>query len=367
MAVIETMFALLRNELNSETLTENIEYDIRLLSKKSFQNAETKYFWLPLVSCFLLVIEDVLEDMTAQDPSLVFWRTLLSILGYTLRCTAALGLFFVILPRKYRYVYWWIPSVVTLFINCTAFFSDVAFGYGEDYGFYRGPLGIVSFIVPIFYILVTLIISFIRISERNGAEKFIIPVCILFCVAATVKGVLVGGSELNAAIMTSSIFFYIVLYSHDNRLDTLTGLLNRQAYYDDCAALGRSIKAVASLDMNGLKYMNDNFGHQAGDEALKKIGKHLHDCANGKTSVYRIGGDEFAILFFHDNEKVIVEMEKSIKEKVADDGYSISVGHAVCGKDRDLSSAIGESDRLMYEDKANYYSNSGLERRKGRA
>ena len=352
---------------NMVTIFLVVLFGIRLLGKKSFQNAETKYFWLTLVSCFLLVIEDVLEDITAHDTSLVFWRTLLTILGYTLRCTAALGLLFVILPRKHRVVYWWIPSVVTLLINCTAFFSDVAFGFGEDYGFYRGPLGIVSFIVPIIYILMILVVFFFRISERSGAEKFIIPVCILFCAAATVKGVLIGGSELNAAIMISSIFFYIVLYSHDNRLDTLTGLLNRQAYYDDCAALNKTIKAVASLDMNGLKYMNDNFGHQAGDEALKKIGKRLHDCANGKTSVYRIGGDEFAILFFHDNEKAIAELEKSIKEKVAADGYSISVGHAVCGKDRDLSAAIGESDRMMYEDKANYYKESGLERRKSHA
>lgn len=352
---------------NMVTLFLILLFAIRLLDKKSFQNAEARYFWLTLVSSLLLVFEDSLEMMTSQDRDLILWRTLLSILGYTLRSTAALGLLLVILPRKYRHAFWWIPCALTFLINCTAFFSDVAFGFGEDYGFYRGPLGIVSFIVPLFYILIILIVSLRRLSEKSGVGKIIIPLCILFCVAATVKGVLYGGSELTAAIVISSIFFYIVLYSHDNRLDPLTGILNRQAYYDDCAALNKSIKAVASLDMNGLKDLNDSRGHQSGDEALKKIGQCLLGSINRKMSVYRIGGDEFAILFFHDNEGEIAAIENRIKEKVAADGYSISAGHAICGKGRSLNETIAESDRLMYEDKANYYKTNGLDRRKSRS
>lgn len=203
--------------------------------------------------------------------------------------------------------------------------------------------------------------------EKSGAERIIIPICILFCIAATVKGVLYGGSDLTTAIIISSIFFYFVLYSHDNRLDTLTGLLNRQAFYDDCAALGKNIKAVASLDMNGLKELNDSLGHQAGDEALKKIGQCLHSFMSRRMSAYRIGGDEFAILFFHDDEAEIAVFEKKVKEKLAKDGCSVSVGYAVCGRDRGLNETIAESDRMMYEDKARYYETSGRDRRKSRA
>ena len=342
-------------------------FGIRLLHQKSFQNAETKYFWLTLVSCFLLVFQDAFEAMAAADPALRFWRILLSILGYTLRSTAALGLLLVIIPQKNRYVYWWIPCAATFLINCTAFFCDVAFGYDENYAFYRGPLGIVSFIVPLFYILIILIFSIRTFSRKSGTEKWIVPLCILFCIAATVRGVLSGGYDLTAAIISSSIFFYIALYSHDNRLDPLTGLFNRQAYYDDCTSLNKSIKAVMSLDMNGLKTLNDSRGHQFGDEALKKIGECLRDFMNRKISAYRIGGDEFAILFFYDNEQEIAAIEQKIKEKVAADGYSIAVGCAICGKDRDLNATIEESDRLMYEDKANYYQTNGLDRRKSSA
>ena len=342
-------------------------FGIRLLNKKTFKNAETKYFWLTLISCFLLVVEDVLEAMAAIDPAFKILRITLSILGYTFRSTSALGLLLVIVPQNKRYFYWWIPCLITLLINCTAYFSDVAFGYGADYGFYRGPIGIVSFIVPIFYIFMIIVFSVKRLSEKSGAERLIVPVCIVFCIVATVRGVLQGGSELIVAIMVSSIFFYIVLYSHDNRLDPLTGLLNRQAYYDDCASLSKSIKAVASIDMNGLKTLNDTQGHQSGDEALKKIGQCLRDLMDRKTTAYRIGGDEFAILFFHGNAEEIAAAETKIKERVSAEGCSVSFGYAVCCKERSLDETIAESDRLMYEDKANYYRTNGIERRKSRA
>ncbi len=352
---------------NMVTLFLIVLFGIRLLGKKSFQNAETKYFWLTLISCFLLVLADAAEAAASLDPAMRFWRTLLSVIGYTLRSTSALGLLLVIVPRENRYIAWWIPSALTFLINCTAFFCDAAFGFDEDYAFYRGPLGIVSFLVPLFYMLTILFFSFRRSSEKGSAERYIFLLCILFCFAATVKGVLSGGTALNEAIMISSIFFYIVLYSHDNRLDPLTGLLNRQAFYDDCAALNKRIKAVASLDMNGLKALNDTRGHQFGDEALKKIGECLRAVTNANTSAYRIGGDEFAILFFHDDEDEIARVEKRIKETTAAAGYSISTGYAVCGGDRDPAGAIAESDRRMYEDKALYYQAKENDRRKSPA
>ena len=215
------------------------------------------------------------------------------------------------------------------------------------------------------YISILLFLSIRQLFRKNGLERFIIPVCIVFCAVATIIGVFYGGSDLTAAIMTSSVFFYMVLYSHDNRLDPLTSLLNRQAFYDDCITLNKSIKAVASLDMNGLKEINDSLGHQYGDEALKKIGECL--VVNNKMASYRIGGDEFVILFFNDSDEKNKETLKNIKDKVSSNGYSISIGYVSGDSDHNINEMIKESDRLMYIDKANYYQANGLDRRKSRA
>jgi diguanylate cyclase (GGDEF)-like protein len=78
--------------------------------------------------------------------------------------------------------------------------------------------------------------------------------------------------------------------------DDLTGVGNRRAFVTQSQILIRKAKPGALglilLDVDGLKQLNDTCGHQAGDELLEKVAKHIE--ARGK--IYRIGGDEFAIL-----------------------------------------------------------------------
>ncbi|MBR6186567.1 MAG: diguanylate cyclase [Clostridia bacterium] len=339
-------------------------FSILLRSRKSFRDANTKYFWLTIISCLLLVFEDVLETAAALDPSLRFWRLLLSVCGYTFRSTAALGLLLVVAPKEKRGFVLWIPALVTLAVCSTSFFSDIAFGFDADYKFYRGPLGYVAFLVPILYLCLILWIVFKRYTERNGAGRYILPICGIFCLAATFLDIYYGGVRLNEALVFSSVFFYITLYSHDSRKDPLTGLLNRQAFYDDCKRLDRSVKAVASLDMNGLKRLNDSRGHSAGDVALIAIGRCISEAADRDTLAYRIGGDEFVVLFFHHDEQRIVRTEERIRESVSRSGYSISIGYALRDSGSTLEDAIRVSDGRMFEDKSNYYRQNEHNRRR---
>ena len=338
-------------------------FSILLRFRKSFRNMEARYFWLTIISCVLLVAEDLLETMTADDPALRFWRILLSVIGYTLRSTAILGMLLVIVPKEKRNFALWIPSLLTLLVCSTAFFTDIAFGYDADYHFYRGPFGYFAFVVPVFYLVLILWTIFRHYTRRNSAGRYILPVCGIFCLAATFSDVVYGGVRLNEAIVFSSVFFYITLYSHDNRMDALTGLLNRKAFYDDCNSQGRGVKGVASLDMNGLKELNDSQGHKAGDNALIAIGKCINEVTDQDTLAYRVGGDEFIILFFHDDEKKICSAEEQIRENVSRSGYSISAGHAMRGSGEKLDDTIRESDSRMYENKAEYYRQSGHDRR----
>lgn len=341
-------------------------FSILLWNQKSPRDAEQRYFWLTVLSCLMLVLEDSLEIITSEDPSLRFWRTLMSVFGYTFRATAALGLLLVIVPRERRGFVLWIPSLATLLINSTAFFTDIAFGFDGDYMFYRGPLGFVSFAAPIIYLLQIIRITYRRFSESKGPQKYIIPGGALFCLAAAASDATHGGIRLDEAIMISSIFIYIIVRAHDNRRDPLTGLLNRQAFYDDSATYHAAITAVASMDMNGLKKMNDTLGHQAGDEALVRIAGCMNAYANRDTMVYRTGGDEFMILFFQKGEEEVARVTEQISENVRQTGCSISAGYAMRGAAGDLDGMIRESDSRMYEDKANYYRAKERDRRRGR-
>ena len=129
------------------TLFLIILLSILLRSQKSFRDSELRYFWLTVLSCLLLMFEDALEIIASENPSLRFWRILLSVLGYTFRSTAALGLLLVVVPREKRTFRLWVPALITLAVSATAFFSDIAFSFDEDYDFCRGPLGYVAFVV----------------------------------------------------------------------------------------------------------------------------------------------------------------------------------------------------------------------------
>lgn len=91
------------------------------------------------------------------------------------------------------------------------------------------------------------------------------------------------------------------LHQTESLLDPLTGLANRRAFDAElAAALGDRRRTggllLAMLDVDGLKTVNDMFGHPAGDQALRAIACALRSSVRAGDSVYRLGGDEFAAL-----------------------------------------------------------------------
>ncbi len=340
-----------------------VAFSIKLFSQRRTRDVESRYFWITIISCSLLVFEDVLESMAASDESMLLLRIFFSAIGYILRPVAVIGLLLVICPPEKRSWKIWILAAVNTAVNLTAFFSPLAFSFGEDYGFVRGPLGYVVFIVGFVYMLQLIVLTWRRFYERNRAERWILLVCAASCFIASGIDALYGGGHLNEAILISSVFFYIFLRSHDNRVDQLTALENRTAFFEDVEREQKSITAIASLDMNGLKAVNDLHGHAAGDRALAAIGRCLKRAGDRNTIAYRVGGDEFVLLFLRQGEETVKATIERVREDVTKAGYSVSTGYAMKAGGEGLEELLQRSDRIMYEDKADYYRQSGLDRR----
>ena len=347
------------------TIVLIVVHGIKLANQKKTRDAELRYFWMTMICCSLLVLEDVAESVAAKDPGLLLLRIAVSVVGYVLRPVAAIGLLLVVCPPERRTWRIWIPAIFNLAVFLTAFFSPIAFSYGQDYGFVRGPLGYSVFIVALMYMIQVLVAVWRRFYERNGAERWILVICAAACIFASLIDAVYGGCRVNEAIMISSVFFYTFLRSHDNRLDPLTALGNRFAFYEDIAHQQKSITAVASLDMNGLKRINDTRGHAEGDRALAEIGRCLGRLNSRKTIAYRIGGDEFVIIFLHQREAAIAQTVEQARQAVAKAGYSVSAGYAMRADGDSVEVALQQSDRNMYGDKEKYYRQSGIDRRRG--
>ena len=143
--------------------------------------------------------------------------------------------------------------------------------------------------------------------------------------------------------------------------DALTGLKNKHAYIDLESQINQTIEdgavkpfAVAIFDVNGLKTVNDTQGHVAGDEYIRNAGKMI--CDEFKHSpVFRVGGDEFAVIAQGVDCERTPEHVRKIEEKNAKNRatgeVTVACGYAVYDGDRDVSSVFKRADALMYENK----------------
>lgn len=163
------------------------------------------------------------------------------------------------------------------------------------------------------------------------------------------------------------------LFTHDQ----LTGISNRYGFYDRFRGFYDRFRDemiceakdifVVSADMNDMKYINDNFGHSAGDDALLMTAKALTAAAeDDETICSRFGGDEFVAARIcrgdanERGEHFRDRFHNELKRLNEESGYPFSVfvsigvySAALDGADN-VDSLIELADRLMYEDKAKY-------------
>lgn len=150
--------------------------------------------------------------------------------------------------------------------------------------------------------------------------------------------------------------------------DELTGLYNRRGFSTlseqqfRIARRDRRPLLLVSADLDGLKDINDTFGHPEGDLALIETAAVLRECVRKSDIVARIGGDEFVLLLIgggeeFDTQKQVGRLQKLIEKHYGKRNHrwkiSISIGFARYSHDsgQSLEDLIAQADRMMYEQK----------------
>lgn len=147
--------------------------------------------------------------------------------------------------------------------------------------------------------------------------------------------------------------------------DSLTGISNRSIFYDRLRQkLSMSLRksesfGIISLDMDGLKEINDNLGHRMGDAALKEIAVRMAHSIRQEDTVSRLGGDEFGIITGaitnrDDVKAMIRRIDDEIKKPFEFEGkevkLSASIGYALFSEDGiEIEVLIEKADKSMYE------------------
>ena len=176
-------------------------------------------------------------------------------------------------------------------------------------------------------------------------------------VADTIKETL----ELTSFILASELYSYRMMDKLHilSSTDMLTGVMNRNEMnnYIDSLTKKCSKKSVGVIfaDLNGLKSVNDDIGHEAGDKLLKDAASALRDVF-AVHEIFRAGGDEFTVILINVTENELnekVEKLRTVSKNYTD--LVFAIGAAYESDALNVRTALQNADKLMYEDKKRYY------------
>ncbi len=350
-----------------------------------------RFTWTYAILSLSAVCEWLAMFLNGSDSSLRWLHITAKCLDYILTPTAAF--FFVRQVAQLKKAEPFFIALIALnaIFQIVSCFTQWTF-YIDENGVYQH-----GFLHPIYILVYALAILYVVIGFVFYAKRFprqnLIPFLLLVILA--VCGILVqeifsdklrGMTRIGTlCIVFSTILLYIHYVSFAQqqkdldlagkekllRTDPLSGCLSRFAYNQAYNALSTKTLdgdfAVMYVDLNGLKQINDKYGHEAGDEYIKCASSILLSVMHGKGECFRMGGDEF-LIFLHSSKEEIEGLSSLCQSKaanwdlIAGEKMSFAIGYAAaCDGDKmSLDELISSADSKMYQEKKRYYEERGL-------
>ena len=225
------------------------------------------------------------------------------------------------------------------------------------------------YLLPSVYAVIALIADAVMVYIAvtiTGSAAPLINISI-FCIFQLVLGV-------NFLRLKMRLTERILEEQRNADIDVLTGFPNRRFYEKDMRRLAESPMqsdlVYISIDLNGLKEVNDNYGHEAGDKLIVGTAQCIEQCFCQKGKSYRIGGDEFVVIAHaspDEIERLFSDFEARMKAWSQDNETTMSAAYGyVCQSefpDKKVTELVRIADERMYTSKAHYYQESGHDRR----
>ena len=165
-----------------------------------------------------------------------------------------------------------------------------------------------------------------------------------------------------------------IVEEQDNAgIDVMTGFLNRRSYEEDLngylAAPIPDDLTYITIDINGLKAVNDQYGHDAGDKLIVGVARCIEDCFGDKGKAYRIGGDEYAVILTsapEDRDAMLGTFEASMRSWSESNGIRLTASFGCVSASElpgeGITAIAKAADAKMYENKKLYHQMSGSDK-----
>lgn len=270
-------------------------------------------------------------------------------------------------------------------------FTGIMLVIDENHVYHHGP-AYIAYIIMYSLIIVFVVVEFAVYGAKFKKQNRISLYALLVFIAVGILLQEVFGGDVRTAYISLAIglslmFIHYSEFSQleaDTRireqmkqiaLDPLTGISNRHAYIEELQKMSQEELpenlVVYSIDINGLKKINDTLGHNAGDELICGAADCITTIFDKYGKSYRTGGDEFIVIANIETPQIyslVSQLNKlgaSWKGKESR-GISFSVGAAARKDNPDLKAEklVILADQRMYKAKNDYYQETGFERRK---
>lgn len=225
--------------------------------------------------------------------------------------------------------------------------------------YHRGEWFWITFAVTFFYMLSMLRFSYRQKNRLNKhVETMLLSGILLLIAAATLIEIFFRISFLIwSTTVVTVIIYYLFLTVQIILYDPLTGCYSRIAYGKKLGLID-SLRdcTLAMVDVNDLKRINDQFGHEQGDQAICDVVNAIMRFKSSDMDLYRFGGDEFVLLSSKccvDKMAEVLKQACEYLKESAQGGVSFAYGVALHNKMDDLHETIAQADEMMYLAKQN--------------
>lgn len=141
-------------------------------------------------------------------------------------------------------------------------------------------------------------------------------------------------------------------------MDPLTGLKNRRAMLNDIQKMLETLSEplwLVCLDLDNFKSINDQYGHDIGDQYLRRFGTMLEEMTEQNGQAYRTGGDEFAVLYSGGPAEKIEALRECCLQSFRDgekpEFLGVSIGYEQVQDFESLAEVMKRADEMMYVEK----------------
>lgn len=214
-----------------------------------------------------------------------------------------------------------IPVGLNLVLSVVSVFRNIYFFLDEYNTYHRGKYIAILMILCLIYVFATSVLLFLNRKRLNFKEFFSLFLFGLFpTVGAAVQLFMPRGVLIWTCTTLSILMLYINVQNDQLRTDYLTGLYNRRYldHYLSVKVKTRDNRLLAGLmiDLDSFKKINDEYGHDSGDQALRNVSRILRQTFRRQDFISRYGGDEFVVVMEIQEPCELKEILERLRENI---------------------------------------------------